>query len=98
MIKKPHSPSELMGYFINPFETLMKRSIKLNPELGITQDAEDSLLKLISQKGTEHESKVYKSLIGKYQTSTIIKNEDRDLMIEATISAMAGTPSSITND
>ena len=55
MIKKPHSPSELMGYFINPFETLMKRSIKLNPGLGITQDAEDSLLKLISQKGTEHE-------------------------------------------
>jgi len=89
VIKKPHSPSELMGYFINPFETLMKRYIKLNPSFNITQDPEDVLLKLISQKGTEHETKVYKSLADKYKTSIVIKNEDRNLMVEATKTAMA---------
>ena len=88
MIKKLHSPSELMGYFVNPFETLMKRAIKLNPEITIAQDAEDSLLKLISEKGIEHESKVYKSLAEKYQTSIAIKADDRDSMIEKTKSAM----------
>ena len=38
---KLHSPSELMGYFANPFETLMKRAVKLNSELSIVQDSED---------------------------------------------------------
>ncbi|MDC0922484.1 TM0106 family RecB-like putative nuclease [Gammaproteobacteria bacterium] len=88
MIKKLHSPSELMGYFVSPFEALMRRAIKLNPEIAITQDVEDPLLKLISQKGIEHESKIYKSLAKKYQTSIAIKNGDRDSMIEATKSAM----------
>ena len=85
---KLHSPSELMGYFAHPFETLMKRAVKLNSELSIAQDSEDPLLKLISEKGIQHELNVYKSLAGKYQNSVAIKNEDRDLMIEATKSAM----------
>ena len=50
MIPRLYSPSNLMSYFISPFEALMKKAIKQNKDLQIKQDADDPLLKLIAEK------------------------------------------------
>lgn len=38
MTPKVYSPTELMSYFISPFEVLMKKALKENKNLKIKQD------------------------------------------------------------
>ena len=88
MIPKLYSPSNLMSYFINPFEVLMKKAIKQNKDLQIKQDADDPLLKLIAEKGIEHEAKLFKELKSEYENTVAIKNEKPEAMLSATKTAM----------
>jgi predicted RecB family nuclease len=88
MIPKLYSPSNLMSYFINPFEVLMKKAIKQNKDLQIKQDADDPLLKLIAEKGIEHEAKLFKELKSEYKNTVAIKNEKPEAMLSATKTAM----------
>ena len=66
MTPKLYSPTELMSYFISPFEVLMKKALKENKSLQIKQDPDDPLLKLIAEKGIDHEIKLFKELKTKY--------------------------------
>ena len=88
MTPKLYSPSELMNYFISPFEMLMKKALKENKDLKIKQDPDDPLLKLIAEKGIEHEIKLFKKLKSKFDNTVTIKNDKPEIMIAATKSAM----------
>ena len=83
-----YSPSDLMNYFICPFEVQMKKALKENQNLKIKQDPDDPLLKLIAEKGIDHEIKLLKELKRRYKNTIAIKNEKPEIMIAATISAM----------
>ena len=83
-----YSPSDLMNYFICPFEVQMKKALKENQNLKIKQDPDDPLLKLIAEKGIDHEIKLLKELKRRYKNIIAIKNEKPEIMIAATISAM----------
>ena len=83
-----YSPTELMSYFISPFEVLMMKALKENKNLKIKQDPDDPLLKLIAEKGIDHEIKLLKELKRRYKNTIAIKNEKPEAMIAATISAM----------
>ena len=88
MTPKLYSPTELMSYFISPFEVLMKKALKENKNLKIKQDLDDPLLKLIAEKGIDHEIKLLKKLKTKYDNTVTIKNDKPEIMIAATVSAM----------
>ena len=88
MTPKLYSPTELMSYFISPFEVLMKKALKENKNLKIKQDLDDPLLKLIADKGIDHEIKLLKKLKTKYDNTVTIKNDKPEIMIAATVSAM----------
>lgn len=47
MRPKLYSPSELMSYFVSPFEVLMKKAIKQNKDLQIKHDPDDPLSKIL---------------------------------------------------
>ena len=88
MRSKLYSPSELMSYFVSPFEVLMKKAIKQNKDLQIKHDPDDPLLKLIAEKGIEHEAQLFKELKSEYHNHIAIKNDKPEIMIHATQSAM----------
>ena len=88
MTTKLYSPTELMSYFISPFEVLTKKALKENKNLKIKQDLDDPLLKLIAEKGIDHEIKLLKKLKTKYDNTVTIKNDKPEIMIAATVSAM----------
>ena len=88
MRPKLYSPSELMSYFVSPFEVLMKKAIKQNKDLQIKHDPDDPLLKLIAEKGIEHEAQLFKELKSEYHNHIAIKNDKPEIMVQATQSAM----------
>ncbi len=88
MIKHSHSPSDLMRYFIVPFEVLMHQYLEKNSDINIEMDPVDSLLELIGEKGIEHEQRVLKELSLKLKKVIKIEHGTREEMIIATKSAM----------
>ena len=90
MTQKYHSPSELMRYFVVPFEVIMIQFLKSNPDFNIQKDPEDILLELIGRKGLEHEAAVYKNLSSNLNHVVEIEHDEKEIMISQTLRAMEG--------
>lgn len=83
-----HSPSDLVQYFISPYEYLVKKySKEIDPNFAIS-DPVDPFLTLIAQKGEEHEAQVFDALRKEYTSMMDLSSSRKDEVVEDTVDAM----------
>ena len=84
-----YSPSDLMVFMESPFASWCERLKILDPEFKKLMDPEDDVLKLLSQKGIEHENKFLQELKTDQNLNiTEIQSDDNEQKRLETLAAM----------
>ena len=88
MIDLKHSPSELISFYVSPYEFLVRKYMKETDDSYAKEDPEDPFLKIIASKGEDHEKEILSDLQRKDLSITIIEKSDRFTMVNDTLEAM----------
>ena len=84
MIDLKYSPSDLVSFYLSPYESLIKKYIKDVDNLYAKEDPEDPFLQIISSKGEDHERSILHELFKNMHVVSIEKS-DIDSMKKQTI-------------
>ena len=88
MIDLKYSPSELISFYVSPYEFLVRKYMKDKDGEYAKEDPEDPFLKIIASKGEDHEKEILSDLQQKGLSITIIDKSDRFTMVNNTLEAM----------
>ena len=87
-MKRRHSPSSLMRFYVSPYEAWMYKYLQEVDPNAAQEDPEDTFMQVVSKKGDLHERQLYEDLKTKVGSPIIISGVDPEDMIDATKRAM----------